>query len=81
MGSHRAFSAWRSGGTSTADPPLRYLQVKQTAAAIELDCPSSIDNGSTRVWYVRRRLDLWGYDVPPLLDDWVDPFWDAEAGA
>ncbi|MFC0030135.1 hypothetical protein ACFFMM_11450 [Micromonospora chaiyaphumensis] len=55
--------------------------MKQTAAAIELDCPSSIDNGSTRVWYVRRRLDLWGYDVPPLLDDWVDPFWDAEAGA
>ncbi|MFG3705981.1 hypothetical protein ACGF7U_14780 [Micromonospora sp. NPDC047670] len=34
-----------------------------------------------RAWYVRPRLNRSVYDVPLLLGEEVDSFWDAAAGA
>ncbi|WP_446210412.1 hypothetical protein [Micromonospora sp. IBSANI012] len=62
--------------------PLRYLQVEPTVVAeIEVDTAFENRGWRHRVWYVRPRLDLSVYDVPLLLGDEADPFWDAAAGA
>ncbi|GAA4580902.1 hypothetical protein GCM10023176_61090 [Micromonospora coerulea] len=62
--------------------PLRYVQVEPTVVAeIEVDTAFEHRRWRHRVWYVRPRLDLSVYDVPLLLGDEADPFWDAAAGA
>ncbi|WP_262286021.1 ATP-dependent DNA ligase [Micromonospora sp. MA102] len=62
--------------------PLRYLQVEPTVVTeIEVDTAFEHRRWRHRVWYVRPRLDLSVYDVPLLLGDEADPFWDAAAGA
>ncbi len=62
--------------------PLRYGQVEPTVVAeIEVDTAFEHRRWRHRVWYVRPRLDLSVYDVPLLLGEDADPFWDAAAGA
>jgi hypothetical protein len=58
------------------------VQVEPTVVAeIDVDTAFEHRRWRHRVWYVRPRLDLSVYDVPLLLGEDADPFWDAAAGA
>ncbi|MEU0156274.1 hypothetical protein [Micromonospora fulviviridis] len=51
------------------------------APEIEVDTAFEHRRWRRRVWYVRPWLDLSVYDVPLLLSEEAEPFWDATAGA
>ena len=50
-------------------------------AEIEVDTAFEHRRWRHRVWFLRPRLDLSVYDVPLLLGEEADPFWDVAAGA
>jgi hypothetical protein len=81
-------SSWSYGhpaswsGPLDLSEPLRYVQVEPTVVAeVEVDSAFEHRRWHHWVWYVRPRLDLSVDDVPLLLGDEADPFWDAAAGA
>ncbi|GGS10126.1 hypothetical protein GCM10010169_63630 [Micromonospora fulviviridis] len=66
---------WERGRTSFA------RMEPMVVAEIEVETAFEHRRWRHRVWYVRPRLEVSVYDVPLLLGDEADPFWDAAAGA